>query len=100
MIVTRKEIEKARLAQEFIRNAAYPRESEAVRIIHDRNVQNVPVSAHDVRNSFDIYGPTPEMVRGKMVERKRGSEYALIDKYLKEERKSRILHSEVMHIDS
>lgn len=96
---TKKEVMKAREAGEFIRNAGYPSEAEAIHLVHDGNIQNVPITANDIRNCFEIYGPMPEMVKGKMVFRKRTAEYGLIDEYLKEERKFQVFTTDVMELE-
>jgi hypothetical protein len=56
-LYTKKEVERAREAGEF--------EKEAVHLIRDGNLVNVPYSVDDIRRYYTIYGPQVAAVRGK-----------------------------------
>lgn len=98
-LYTKKEVQKAKDAREFLRKAGYPSEQEAIHIIRDGNVENIPVSVEDVKNCFDIYGPPVEMVRGKMTSKKAPVRDE-IDIGIKEERKIQAFTSDVMFVNS
>jgi hypothetical protein len=59
-LYTKKEVQKARDAREFLKNAGYPSECEAIHMIRDGNIENIPISVEDIKNSFDIYGAPVE----------------------------------------
>lgn len=48
-LYTKKEIRKAREAREFLKVMGYPSEKEAVCLVQDGNVVNIPHTAEDVR---------------------------------------------------
>ena len=49
-LYTKKEVQKARDAKEFLKNAGYPSEREAIHMIRDGNIDNIPVSIEDIKN--------------------------------------------------
>ena len=59
-----KQIENAR---DFIRNAGFVSEREAVDMARDGNITGLPVTADDIRLAYRIYGPPPEFVKGRTV---------------------------------
>jgi len=69
-LYTRKEVKKALEAGEFLRSLGYPTQKEAMAIVRDGNVTNVPYSAEDVKRFFDIYGPQVPGIRGRSMNRK------------------------------
>jgi hypothetical protein len=64
-LYTRKDLNKARLATEFLRNAGYPTEKEAVRLVEDGNVTNILIMGQDIQQAFQVYSKPVEAVRGK-----------------------------------
>jgi hypothetical protein len=96
-LYTKKEVQKARDAREFLKNAGFPSEREAIHMIRDGNIENVPVSVEDIKNSFDIYGAPVEMIRGKTTSRKAPNR-DVVDIGLKEERKIQALTSDIMYV--
>ena len=54
---TRREVRKALEAGEFLRALGYPTQKEALGVVRDGNIRNVPHTAEDVKRFFDIYGP-------------------------------------------
>jgi Arginine methyltransferase-interacting protein, contains RING Zn-finger len=95
---TKKEVEGAKKAGEFIRNAGYPSKGEAVNLVRDGNIENVPVSVQDIRTFYDIYGEPVEAVRGKMTKKKRAAREEM-DPSVREERRIQVMTSDVMHIN-
>jgi hypothetical protein len=95
---TRKEVTRALEAKEFIKNAGYPSRNEAIHLIRDGNLNNVPVCVGDVNRYYDIYGPMVEPVRGKSTNKKVKFIGDEVDIGLKEERKMQKMTSDVMFI--
>ena len=69
-LYTRRERRKALEAGEFIKNKAYPTETEAIAMIRDGNVKDIPHTVDQVRAFYDIYGTRPAILRGKMTNKK------------------------------
>jgi len=61
----RKDIPRALEAGEFLKSLGYPTQSEALRIVSDGNVMNVPYTLADIKRFFDIYGAQVPGLRGK-----------------------------------
>lgn len=96
---TRREVERAKEAFEFVKNAGYPSEDEAIHLIEDGNLVDVPsLTRNDIKRAFNIYGQHVESVRGKMTQRVVKREH--IDETLKGEEKEQRLYSDVMQIDT
>ena len=95
---TKKEVERAKKAGEFVKNAGFPSEGEAVNLVRDGNVENVPVSVEDIRAFYDIYGVPVATIRGKMTKKKCAAREE-IDLNAKEERKIQVLTTDVMSIN-
>ena len=94
---TKKEIRAATEAKTFIKNAGYPSEQEAINMIRDGNVTNVPIEVVDVKACFDIYGTPVESVRGKMTARKSVNIRDNYDHGLKEQRTIQDMTADIMH---
>jgi hypothetical protein len=57
-LYTKEEVRRAKLAYEFVRNSGYPSLGEAVHLLTDGNIRNVPVLLPaDVERAYQIYGP-------------------------------------------
>jgi len=69
-LYTRREVRKALEAGEFLRSLGYPTHREALGIVRDGNIKNIPFTADDVNRFFDIYGPQVAGVRGKTTKKK------------------------------
>jgi len=65
----RKDIPRALEAGEFLKSLGYPTQSEALRIVSDGNVMNVPYTLADIKRFFDIYGAQVPGLRGKTTKR-------------------------------
>ena len=94
---TRKERRKAIEAGEFIKNAGFPSQGEAIAMARDGNLKNFPHDANDIKRHFEIYGDSPAYLRGKMTDRK-ASTTNQIDEGIWEQRKQQTLVSDVMHV--
>jgi hypothetical protein len=56
-LYTRKDVLRALEAGEFLKSLGYPTQREAIGLVRDGNVRNVPHTVEDVKRFFDIYGP-------------------------------------------
>ena len=65
-LYTKKQVEKAKEAGLFIKNAGFPSAGEAIKMARAGNVTNMPVDATDIKLYYEIYGQPVEEVRGKM----------------------------------
>jgi hypothetical protein len=97
-LYTKDEVRRAKLAHDFVRNSGYPSLGEAVHILTDGNVRNIPeIRPGDVERAYKIYGLHPEYVRRQLV-RKTVSRTA-VDHTLRHADKSLKLYADVMHVD-
>ena len=62
---TAKEVKRAREVREMVSNAGFSSEREALGLVNDGNLAGVPVTARDVKRSFDIHGKSTPGVRGR-----------------------------------
>jgi len=62
---SKKQVKAAKEAGEFVKNAGYPSEEAAIKLVRDGNVNNVPIQVNDIKTYFEIYGPPIESIRGK-----------------------------------
>jgi hypothetical protein len=97
-LYSREEVRKAKLAHEFIRNCGYPSAKEAVHLLTDGNVRDIPVMiAADVEHAYEIYGVHPEYVKGQLV--KKIVHRTPVDNTLRYTGKELKLYTDVMHVD-
>ena len=66
----RREVCKALEAGEFLRALGYPTQKEALGVVRDGNIKNIPHTAEDVKRFFDIYGPQVSGLRGRTMKRR------------------------------
>jgi hypothetical protein len=64
-LYTKKEVERAKEAGEFLRTVGYLSVKEAMHLIRDGNLVNVPYSVDDIRRYYTTYGPQVAAARGK-----------------------------------
>ena len=95
-LYTKKEVTRARRAQEFIRASGYASEKEAVYLVSDGNITGVPLTAKDIRRAFDIYWRSAAAVRGKTTRKKTSREE--VDDALKEQRTDQVIYTDVMKV--
>ena len=69
-LYTRKERQTAIEAGEFIKNAGFPSQGEAIAMTRDGNLKNFPHDANDIKRHFEIYRNSPAYLRVKMMDRK------------------------------
>ena len=64
-VLNRKEKMKALDAKEFVRVAGFPSKKEALAMVRDGNVNDMPHEADDIKDYCDIYDVPVASVRGK-----------------------------------
>ena len=93
---TSAEVNKAQSALEFIGNAGYPSEKEAIGLVEDGNILDVPLTGKDVRRAFRIYGRSAQAVRGKRTRRKVSRQE--VDDSMKMQRTVQTLYTDVFKV--
>jgi hypothetical protein len=68
-LYSRKQVRRALEAGEYLRALGYPSLHDAVNLVRDGNVHNVPFGIEDVPRFFDIYGAQIPALRGKTTRR-------------------------------
>jgi hypothetical protein len=97
-IYTRTEVQKARVAYEFLKCSGYPSPEEAVHLLQDGNVFGLPnLSRQDIVCAYDIYGIPVAYVRGTTT--RRAIARADIDPEAIMREKAQVLFTDMMHID-
>ncbi len=92
------QVKKAEAAYRLLKNSGYPSPNELIALINDGNITNMPaLRREDVLRAYDIYGPPPEYVRGKLTKSKVNR--VSVDLLLKANDKVQTLWSDVMYID-
>jgi hypothetical protein len=67
---TKQEVERAREAFAFVKNTGFPSKEEAIHLIKDGNIVDLPnLTRSDIKQAFKIYGQHMESVRGEMTQR-------------------------------
>ena len=69
-LYTRKELDRARAARLFQKNAGYLSYDRAVRMIEGGQIEGMDLNKQDLDIAYDIYGPVVQEVRGKLTSRK------------------------------
>jgi hypothetical protein len=70
---TKGEMHRAMLAHDFLKMSGYPSLQEAIHLIQDGNIANMPMlTAEDVRRAFELHGEPVGSVHGKMTQKKVG----------------------------
>jgi hypothetical protein len=70
MSYSKREVEDAKRAREFIRKMGYPSTKQAIDLIQSGSVYNCPVTVHDILRAEKIFGPDIAMLKGKTVHSK------------------------------
>jgi hypothetical protein len=96
-LYNRKEIRHALKAKEFLRNAGYPSEKEAIHLARDGNIVGMPESPNDIQRYFDVYGRQVEAVRGKTT-KEHVKQIDHGDRQAKQQRTMQVLSSDIMHV--
>jgi hypothetical protein len=92
------QVKKAEAAYRLLKNSGYPSPNELIALINDGNITNMPaLRREDVLRAYDIYGPPPEYIRGKLTKSKVNR--VSVDLLLKANDKVQTLWSDVMYID-
>lgn len=67
---TKREVERAERAMEFVRSAGYPSEKEAIHLVTDGNITSIDITGDDIRRGFKIFGRPAAAIRGKAKKKK------------------------------
>jgi hypothetical protein len=69
-VYTKDEVNRAKIAHQFLKNSGYPSIGEAVHLLTDGNVRGAPMLMRaDLERAYRIYGQHPEYVRGKLTKK-------------------------------
>jgi hypothetical protein len=70
-IYTKVQEEQAKQAYELLRTSGFPSIAEAIHLLQDGNIVNLPnIIIEDLRRAYEIFGTPPEFIRGRMTKRK------------------------------
>jgi hypothetical protein len=98
-LYARKEVCKALEAGEFLKVLGYPTKHEAISMVRDGNVMNLPYTVNDVRRFFDSYGAQVLGIRVKTTKR-HAKMATMSDTLSKQQITNQELVMDVMHIAS
>jgi hypothetical protein len=96
-LYSRKQVRNALEAGEYLRALGYPSLKDAVNIVRDGNIRNVPYGVEDVRRFYDIYGGQVASLRGKTTKRHH-SIATMEDRAAKQQITRQMLAADVMHV--
>ncbi len=66
-LYTKTQIKNAKQAYELLKNSGYTSQEEAVHLLQDGKIYGLPnLTREDIERAYEIYGVSPEYVRGKM----------------------------------
>ena len=65
--VSTSKLKSINTARDFVKNAGFVSEREALDMARDGNIVGLPVTADDIKLAYRIYGPPPEFIKGRMV---------------------------------
>jgi hypothetical protein len=78
--------------------SGYPSLEEAIHLMHDHNVQNMPnITCAAIERAYNIHGTPPEYVQGKLTKKTVGR--LRVDDMLREEIKNQHVYTDIMHVD-
>jgi len=95
-LYTKREVTRALEAGEFLKSMGYPTKQEALGIVRDGNVKNIPYTAEDINRFYDIYGPQVAGIRGKTM-KKKAKRMVELDRGAQMQVKLQELSVDVMH---
>jgi len=83
-------------ARDFVKNAGFVSEREALGMARDGNIVGLPVTADDIKLAYRIYGPPPEFIKGRMVYKHTGMDLSVQPTSVID--KNQILLADVVHV--
>jgi len=96
-LYSRKQVRRALEAGECLRALGFPSLQDAVNLVRDGNVMNVPYGVEDVRRFFDIYGAQIPALRGKTTKRHtKGA--TMEDRAVRMQLTEQVMTADVMHV--
>jgi hypothetical protein len=97
-VVTKAEEARDKRAYELLGNAGFLSVQEAIHLVQDGNVTDLPAMvAADFYRAIELFGPPVKYVRGKTT--KKVVSRAIVDGDLILEQKWQVLYADVMHIE-
>jgi hypothetical protein len=91
---TKKEVDRARKAQELIVNLGYSSLQDAKAIVNDGNITGIDITAKDLDIAHEIYGDVRPYVAGRRMQRT--PTHHPVDRDLKLRQKTVTMHSDIM----
>ena len=95
---TRRQVQAAKKAGEFIENTGYPSQAEAIKLIRDGNLSNIPIEVADVKLFHEIYGEPIPSIRGKTTATKDVNLRDTYDSGLKLQVTEQTLTTDIMYV--
>jgi hypothetical protein len=96
-LYSRKQVRRALEAGEYLRTLGFPSLQDAINIVRDGNVRNIPYGVDDVRRFFDIYGNQVPALRGK-TSKKHAKAATMDDQTAKMQLTHQVMVADVMHV--
>jgi hypothetical protein len=96
-LYSRKQVRWALEAGEYLRALGYPSMQDAINLVRDGNVRNVPYGVEDVRRFFDIHGAQIPALRGKTT-RRHAKGAVMEDLQAKMQLTEQTMVADVMHV--
>ena len=94
---TKKQVDKAKEVGEFIKNAGFPSEGEAIKLARGGNIDILPITPTDIKLYYEIYGSPVEAVRRKTTASKNVNKSDTYDPVLKEQITIQEMTADTMH---
>jgi hypothetical protein len=95
---TKGEIARAKQVMELVHTCGYPSYTELGYMLREGKIMNIlNLAMEDIRRAYELYGKTPEFVRGRMTHKK--ASRAIIEDDLVLADKRLTLYTDVMHIE-
>jgi hypothetical protein len=92
---TKREVERAERAMDFVRQAGYPSEKEAIHLANDGNILGLDLTGDDIRRGFEIFGRPAAAIRGKATKKK--AKRRKPDSTLQEAKSNQVMYADIMH---
>ncbi len=96
-LYSRKQVCRALEAGKYLRALGFPSLQDAVNLVCDGNIRNIPYGMDDVRQFFDIYGNQVPMLRGKNT-RRHAKGATMEDQAAKMQLTRQVMVADVMHV--
>ena len=95
---TKRQVQNAKKAGEFIENAGFPSQGEALKLVRDGNIKDVPVEATDIKLFYEIYGEPISSIKGKTTCQKNVNLSDNYDEGLRMQVTEQAMTTDIMHV--